>query len=48
MSDIFISYKREDVPLAKSLAELLTAKGWSVWWDHNILAGKDYSNLPVR
>ena len=26
MSDIFISYKREDVPLAKSLAELLTEK----------------------
>ena len=45
MSDIFISYKREDVPLAKSLAELLTAKGWTVWWDHNIPAGKDYDTI---
>ncbi len=45
MSDIFISYKREDVPLARSLAELLTKQGWTVWWDHNIPAGKDYDTV---
>lgn len=39
MSDIFISYSRQDLPLAKVLAEKLTAVGWDVWWDNRIVAG---------
>ena len=42
MADIFISYKREDVGLAKVLADHLQKEGWSVWWDHEIPSGKDY------
>ena len=42
MADIFISYKREDVVLAKVLAAHLQKEGWSVWWDHEIPSGKDY------
>ena len=42
MADIFISYKREDVVLAKVLADHLQKEGWSVWWDHEIPSGKDY------
>ena len=42
MADIFISYKREDLVLAKVLADHLQKEGWSVWWDHEIPSGKDY------
>ena len=42
MADIFISYKREDLALAKVLADHLQKEGWSVWWDHEIPSGKDY------
>lgn len=40
MSDIFISYKREEQPLARKLADLLERKGWSVWWDPQVRAGE--------
>jgi TIR domain len=33
MSDIFISYKREEQPIARKLADALEKEGWSVWWD---------------
>jgi len=42
VADIFISYKREDIALAKVLADHLQKEGWSVWWDHEIPSGKDY------
>src|SRR5688500_7381008 len=48
MSDIFISYKHEDILLAKALAMELTGLGWSVWWDHEIPAGQDYDEVIVN
>jgi hypothetical protein len=45
MSDIFISYAREDRERAKALAEALTARGWSIWWDHNIRAGEEFDEV---
>ena len=33
MSDIFISYAKEDKEKAGLLAEVLEEQGWSVWWD---------------
>ena len=42
MSDIFISYAREDHEAAERLAGLLTAEGWSVWWDPAILPGRAF------
>jgi hypothetical protein len=38
MSDIFISYAREDRPRAEAIAKALEEHGWSVWWDWNIPA----------
>jgi hypothetical protein len=45
MSDIFISYAREDQPRAETLARALQADGWSVWWDRSIPAGKSYPQV---
>lgn len=42
MSDIFISYAREDYDAAQRLAEALGGRGWSVWWDRTILAGEHF------
>ena len=45
MSDIFISYAREDRPSAERLAGALEAQGWSVWWDRAIPAGKTFDEV---
>lgn len=37
MTEIFISYAREDRDRADTLANVLTALGWSVWWDQKII-----------
>ena len=42
MSDIFISYARADKDRAELLADALTRKGWSVWWDREIPPGKSF------
>ncbi len=45
MSDIFISYKREDKPRVKRIAEKLEAEGFSVWWDRKIPPGKSFEEV---
>jgi len=46
MSDIFISYSREDRARFKSLAEALQKIcGWTVWWDERIPAGKMFDEV---
>lgn len=42
MSDIFISYAREDVRRVAFLAEALEAERWSVWWDPLIIPGRSF------
>lgn len=42
MSDIFISYKREDRARAESFAHAFEQEGWSVFWDRDILPGKAF------
>jgi hypothetical protein len=37
--DIFVSYTHEDTGVAKRLAEELSARGWSVFWDRVLLPG---------
>lgn len=44
MSDIFISYKREEQPAAKRLAVALQRYGWSVWWDPHLRAGEHFDD----
>ena len=43
MADVFISYAREDRERAQRLARALEAAGRSVWWDREILPGKDFT-----
>ncbi len=48
MSDIFISYKREDRNRAKPLAETLEKTGWSVWWDPQLRSGEHFDDVIER
>lgn len=42
MSDIFISYAREDLDKARALAGALEENGWSTFWDRTIPIGKSW------
>src|SRR5215510_1123097 len=48
MSDIFISYKREDQSEARALAESLEQVGWTVWWDPQLRAGERFDEVIER
>jgi TIR domain len=45
MSDIFISYKREEQATARKLADALESEGWSVWWDPKLRAGEHFDDM---
>jgi DNA-binding CsgD family transcriptional regulator len=45
MSDIFISYKREEREVAKLLASHLESLGWSVWWDLSLKGGNRFDEV---
>lgn len=45
MSDIFISYAREDRDKARTLAELFQHQDWSVWWDRSIPPGRSFDEV---
>lgn len=45
MSDIFLSYARDDKPRALAIAAILEKQGWSVWWDPKIPAGKTFAEV---
>src|SRR3954447_21490407 len=42
MSDVFISYTHADRTVAAALADVFTGRGLSVWWDHEIVIGREY------
>ena len=42
VTDIFLSYAKEDRERARNLATALEAAGWSVWWDRNIQVGQTF------
>lgn len=46
--DIFISYRRSDQALARSLVDALTARGVRVWWDQMIEGGEDWRDAIVE
>ncbi len=45
MSDISISYKREDQLPARQLADVFERQGWSVWWDPKLRADERFDDV---
>jgi tetratricopeptide (TPR) repeat protein len=45
MSDVFISYAREDRDKAERLARACEQQNWVVWWDKVIPPGKKYADV---
>src|SRR4029450_2598237 len=45
MSDIFISYKREEQATARKLANALETQGWCVWWGPKLRAGERFNDV---
>src|SRR5262245_42855637 len=45
MSDIFISYKREEQAVARKLADALEKERWTVWWDPKLRAGERFNDV---
>lgn len=48
MADIFISYAREDHDCARVLAETLSRRGWTVWWDRDLYGGENFDRVIAR
>jgi hypothetical protein len=48
MSDVFISYSREDRAEAEALASVLLDRGLSVFWDRNIIVGEAFEEVIER
>jgi len=42
VTDIFVSYAREDRDVAGKVAEALTQRGFKVWWDWELIGGDNY------
>lgn len=45
MTDVFISYKKEDVARVEPIARALANAGYEVWWDHRIPPGRTYREV---
>ncbi|MCB1889850.1 MAG: toll/interleukin-1 receptor domain-containing protein [Rhodocyclaceae bacterium] len=45
MSDVFLSYARENQIAAEALAKALEAEDLSVWWDRHIVAGFTFDDV---
>jgi hypothetical protein len=48
MSDIFLSYARTDHERARALARVIESRGWSVFFDRDIVAGEPFRDVIAR
>lgn len=48
MTDVFISYAREDKAAAQKLANFLESHGVDVWWDAEILGSDDFYEVILQ
>ncbi len=48
MADIFVSYARVDRAQVAPLVAALEARGWSVWWDPEIVPGQEFDRQIAR
>ena len=45
MADVFISYSSKDREIARGIAAAVAARGHSVWWDRDIVAGESFDQV---
>ncbi len=45
MTDVFLSYSREDQPTARRFAEAFQREGLTVWWDQTLRSGENYDQV---
>jgi adenylate cyclase len=48
MADVFVSYARSDKARVAPLVATIEAKGWSVWWDPQIVPGQEFDSMIAR
>jgi len=48
MADVFISYKREDRERIAPLARALEARGYTVWWDLELVPSQKFERQIKR
>src|SRR5438034_4071245 len=48
MADVFISYKREDRELVRTLVRALQERGLTVWWDNRLEWGQSWITCIKR
>jgi formylglycine-generating enzyme required for sulfatase activity len=48
MTDIFISYSKQDPEPTRKLAAELKQRGYTVWWDTSLLAGDNFRSVIVE
>ena len=48
MSDIFLSYSRDDQAIARRFAAGLEREGLSVWWDQTLHSGDAYDKVTEK
>jgi hypothetical protein len=48
VSDIFLSYNREDQARAKVFAEAFEVQGFKVWWDVGLRTGEAYDQVTEK
>lgn len=45
LTEVFLSYAREDIAVARQVADHLREEGWSVFWDRDIPVGKTWEDI---
>jgi adenylate cyclase len=48
MADVFVSYARSDKARVAPLVAAIEARGWSVWWDPEIVAGQEFDRQIAK
>jgi Tol biopolymer transport system component len=48
LPDVFVSYSREDQPVARRFAESFEREGFSVWWDQALNPGEAFDQVTER
>ncbi len=48
MADVFISYSREDLSTVSILAQRIKEAGYSLWWDADLPAHKNYGDVIME